>query len=146
MTTTSPYDIGALIDPWAGGADDDEALDQYEWVDPSDEASIRRVIAQDIVPHVAAWDDARREKVKLALQFALTFGTDWLFQRTFDSDLPPFEAPVPARRLFELIWEIVYGDIDYRLPGVPTDYVDRKTRLKPEHIRLVTEEGGAPAP
>jgi hypothetical protein len=135
VTKINPHDIGPLLNPWAGLADDGDEIERYAWVDPNDESSIRRVIVQDIVPHVATWDVHRRELTKLALQCALTFATDWFFERSFDSNLPPFEAPTPTRRLFEIVWEELFDGEDYRLPGTASDHVSAE-RLDPNLIRM----------
>jgi hypothetical protein len=139
VTRVNPYFVDSLLRPWSGLADDDDEIDRYAWVDPNDESTIRRVIVQDVVPYVARWDDEGRAKTKLALQFALTFATDWFFERSFDSCLPPFEAPTPARRLFELAWEELFGDEDCRLPGSKSDYEINDDLMEPNQIRVRAE-------
>jgi len=136
MTTVNPHFVDSLLDPWGGGADDGGEIDRYAWVNPSDESSIRRVIVQDMLPYVERWDDEGRAKTKLALQFTLTFAEDRFFERSFDSCLIPFNAPTPARRLFELAWEELFGDEDYRLPGSESDYKINDDLLEPNQIRV----------
>lgn len=136
MTRADPYDVTPLLDPWVGLADDGTEIDRYAWVDPADDASLRRVIVQDMVPYVATWDDQHRERAKVALQFALTFGTEWFFQRCFDSSLPPFETPVPARRLFEIVWNELFGEQDWRLPGRLDEHLALGVHLDPKKFRM----------
>lgn len=139
MTTVNPHFIDSLLDPWGGGADDGDEIDRYAWVDPSDDLTIRRVIVQDMVPYVARWDEAGRSKTKLALQFCLSFAPDRFFERTFDSCLMPFNAPTPARRLFEIAWEELFGNEDYRLPGSAKDYEINDDLMEPNQIRVRAE-------
>jgi hypothetical protein len=133
------YFVGSLLRPWADSAEDDERHDQFEGLDPNDEAAVRSRIREDLVTYYERWDHRSKDKGKMALQFALSFLDDRFFRRTFDSELIIFEPREPVRTLFEWLWEELFGDEDWRLPGKPKDYQLENAIWQPNTIKVAAE-------
>jgi hypothetical protein len=106
--------IDVLFDPVAGLADDDEAMRRYRSLDPDDEAAIRAVMRELLVPYVSTWTEPARAMARLGLAYGLSFRRDVLADR-FYSMLPPFGLPDPPDRFFEWLWDELFGPDSWRL-------------------------------
>ncbi len=76
-TTVNPWFARALLAPLVGLGDDEEAVEQYRYLDPNDEAQVREVIRRELLPYYRRWDPASQQMGKLALPWALSFRRDW---------------------------------------------------------------------
>lgn len=63
MTTpVNPWFVDALIRPWWGRGDDDEAVDRYRDFDADNEAQVRGLIRAELAPSFRSWDDKSKER------------------------------------------------------------------------------------
>lgn len=124
MKTVNPYLMGCIFDEVKGLADDDDAYEIYRDLDPNDEAAVRGVIRELVVPDVQKWPKHFRERVKLSCQYFLsTEHPDKLFRGLFEGSMPPFDAPDDARSIFIWAWNECFPGESYVLAN-PEDYTE----------------------
>jgi hypothetical protein len=104
-----------ILDPFTGlGADDDASEHLYRTVDPNDEAAVRGLIREHLVPFYESWTDRAKEQGKLGLAYGLSFQRNSL-ERWFYSRLPPIDAPEDPARFYEWLWSELFGEESWRL-------------------------------
>ncbi len=123
-----------MLGPLVGLADDDDAVERYRYVDPNEEAELRKIIRRELVPYYRRWDEKSQEAAKLALRYVLSFHPDRLGD-VFDSVLPPFDAPDDAALFFEWLWDELFPSEDYRLDD-PSAYRVREDVNATNRIKL----------
>lgn len=107
MKIVNRFWVATLLDPVAGLADDDAAVRRYQRFDADDPGVVRAFAREKLKPFFDRWDEASREKGKLALQYVLSFAPDDL-GHLLDSVLPPFASPVDASAFFGWIWDEIF--------------------------------------
>jgi hypothetical protein len=131
--------VGSLLRPWAGSAEDDDRYAEFDGIDPNDERALRERIRADLASYYRRWDDRSQERGKMALRFALTFMGEEIFDRAYDTSMIVLEPRQPTRQLFEWLWEELFGDEDWRLPGKPKDYQLENAIWQPNTIQVAGE-------
>jgi hypothetical protein len=131
--------VESLLMPWAGSAEEDDRHTEFDGLDPDDEGAIRRRIRADLVPYYERWDDRSKDKAKKALSFAMTFLDEEFFRGTFHGAMIVFEPRPPFLDIFEWLWEELFGDEDWRLPGKPKDYQLENAIWQPNTIKVAAE-------
>jgi hypothetical protein len=74
---------------------------------PNKNDRINRVIATYVIPYTEAWDEASLLKLKIAMQYLLTFDTDQI-RLLFNAVLPPCDAPEPPSLLLEWMMDALF--------------------------------------
>lgn len=116
MSQANIHFITALLDPLVGAADDDQEVVRYRDVDADDEAQIRQVVRDRLLPHLQRFDADNRCLAERSLRYFLSKeGTD--FTRLYDASLLPIAAPSNARQFFVWLCEELFG----KEPAVPLD-------------------------
>lgn len=124
MKTVNPYLMGCIFNPFAGLADDDDAVEKYRDVNPNDQNAVRGVIRELSVPYVQTLRESVKIRVKLSCQYFLsTEQPDSLFRGLFEGSLPPFDAPDDARALFIWAWNECFPGESYVLAN-PEEYTE----------------------
>jgi hypothetical protein len=121
MKTVNPQFIADLLGPLGGGADDDEETEKYLPVDPNDEAAMRAIIREELVPEYPRLRPEFQRQAKLALAWALSFNRPRL-RRSFNSMLLPFDHPDDPALFFEWLWDELFPGEDYHLSN-PDEYL-----------------------
>ncbi|TVX92498.1 hypothetical protein [Paenibacillus agilis] len=116
MISVNPYFITDLLSPITGLADDDEAVEQYKYIDTTNDIYYREIIRNEIRMYYNCLNSVKKEKVKRALNYYLAT-SEIDFERVFESCLPPFDPPKDARDFFVWIWEEFYGGEVYEVPN-----------------------------
>ena len=104
LQSVNPFYLAELLTPFFGRADVDEEVERYRTLDPNDEAAVRTIIRQSILPHVQRLTKDSVASIKLTLRYYLS-GSGHPWYEVFESVLPPFGPPSDARDFV----------IDYRL-------------------------------
>lgn len=124
MKTVNPHLMGCIFNPFAGLADDDDAVEKYRDLNPNDQNAVREVIRELSVPYVQNLRERVKIRVKLSCQYFLsTEQPDRLFRGLFEGSLPPFDAPDDARSIFIWAWNECFPGESYVLAN-PKDYTE----------------------
>lgn len=118
MKTVNLWLVDASLSGITGLADDDEiGLKLYNSVDPNDEAQVKQIIREYLKPEFIRGGYAYQQGIKTSLDYYLTTGRID-FERAYESCLPPFDAPKPARLFFEWVWQEFFPGENYQLDNV----------------------------
>jgi hypothetical protein len=95
------YNFDALIGPWGSIADIDELWPRYDSLDPNNEAEMKDIIREDIIPYFQELSNERKESALKGLRYILSL-SDEDINSEWDGILPGFDLPNDPRDLF--IW------------------------------------------
>jgi hypothetical protein len=128
LKPVNPFFLSTLIGPLIGLADDDEVAARYKDLDPDDEASVRAIIRELLVPYYATLGPLTKERARVALNYYLC-KPSISFQRVLDSNLIPFDAPKDARLFFFWLWQELF----------PNEELDRSVLAETEEVHDIDE-------
>jgi hypothetical protein len=114
MQTVNPYFINVLLAPLAGLADDVDAVNHFNNLDPNDEPSVKKIIRSLIVPYSKDLSTQCVDRVRLAYMYYLSI-EKLNFERVFESVLPPFDPPDDPRKFFVWIWDECFPGEPFRI-------------------------------
>jgi hypothetical protein len=96
----------SLLTPFTSGADDEN--DPHLNMEPTEE-SVKRAMNVRLKPYFDSLPQAKREKLKAALDEALRDdSTNW--EGVWECNMPPFDCPAQPRYLFVWIWQVLFPD------------------------------------
>ncbi|MGH9149890.1 MAG: hypothetical protein ACRD0F_06060 [Acidimicrobiales bacterium] len=110
----NPSFVDALLGPITGGADIDTRTERHRGLDPDDEAAVRAVIRNDLVPYYRRWDATSQVAGRLALAWCLSWRPERLTD-AFEGSLPPFNAPAEPAQFFEWLWDELFPGEDHTI-------------------------------
>jgi hypothetical protein len=138
MTATkevNQYMVMALLNPLAGGADDDVEIERYSSITPDDEELYKSVIRQRLKPYFEQLSDRDRAECKTSLRYYLSKpGSP--FHRFMEAELLPFPPPRDPRQFFVWMWEEFFGSEEYSVNL--GDYAEVNNIGRPNMIKLRT--------
>jgi hypothetical protein len=107
--------LGYILGNLSGGADVDEEIEKYEFLDVNDKQSVLEIIRISCIPCILNHpSDLVRERIKNTLKYYLS--TDEIdFASVFNAHLLPFDHPKNAKDFFCWIWETLYPNESYEL-------------------------------
>jgi hypothetical protein len=111
------------LEPFAGGADDVGAIEEYGDLDCDDGETIELLISSQIRPHFETFDEASRTKIKVSLAYFLS-DTSTDFGRIFHENLVPFAPPNQARKFFLEIWQGLFGTESWEVSTAQFEMID----------------------
>ena len=141
MIEVNPYYLHAMLGPFAGLADDDEAVIKYGAINPNDEYEIKNLIRTSLKPNFKCFNEQSQQLSKQTLQYYLSKPT-YNFERVFDSLLPPFDHPDEARNFFLWVWDELFPEENYRVKDI-TAYVEIIDINASNTVKLRSEKNGA---
>jgi hypothetical protein len=106
MTLSNFHDLEILLDPWIGGADDDEMNSRLAELDPNNENSMKELIRSDLQPLFKSLRPIQQRAIFQALQNVSVLSPSAL-ERHWESLLPPFSLPFDSALLFVWIYEVI---------------------------------------
>jgi hypothetical protein len=141
ITVNSEW-LDALLDPLAGGADDDAEVLHFQSFDPNDEAAVRAVIRERLVPYFRRMNAESVERIELTYRYYLQ-KPNYPWEHILPGLLIPFEAPRNPRDFFVWLLDECFPNHDWTLSD-PDSYEEVRdideprliVRLKPETEHL----------
>jgi hypothetical protein len=106
----------AFLDVYFDGFDndEDEEAELYHGLDVNNEAAMKQLIADVLLPAFAANPEEYKALAKRTLSYYLTTDRADL-EDVFDSVMPPIDMPANIKALFVWVWQVFYGDEDYQM-------------------------------
>jgi hypothetical protein len=116
LVVNSGYLIRFLA-PLIGMADVDDPPAELIVHDPNNDDELRAFVRTQLVPNHERWKDFAKHDGKIALSWFLTCAPEKA-EGYFNSVLPPWPAPDEPLKIFQMIWEELYGDESWEFePG-----------------------------
>lgn len=134
MHKVNPSFLSYMLSPLTGGADIDEEVTKYNNIIPNNEAEVKEIIEVVLKPFFESAPMEFRHEAKKSLSYYLT--TDKIdFERTFNSNLMPFDHPTIAKQFFLWLWEVLFNDESYDIKNIET-YIEINDINEP--LRLIS--------
>ena len=130
--------IDSLLDPLIGGADDDDEVLHFRSLDPNDEAAVRAVIRERLVPYFRRMNAESVERIERAYRYYL-HQPNFPWDHMFPGLLIPFLPPRNPKDFFVWLLDECFPTHDWSLND-PDSYEEVRDideprlicRLKPE--------------